>query len=233
MRYYPYSRLSFVLGLSRSGAGKTRNVGPRIHRWIYGNPRGRLILREHRYRKGAGTPGTAGPRGWWRPADPGSYRAPLHPSADRAPGRGIHAVPGFPHPCCCPLSAPLPGLTGPLLAPPVFPLPSSGAGLSYLQDQAWLMPLTVKGGLPILPVSWLRGVWRRGLGWASGYAEWATAVSSADTSGAPLPSPPHGVWWNQLLSWLGRKTTNSLDHVSPGCTWEVEVCFPGVISHSL
>ena len=32
MHYYPYLSLSSVLGLLRSGAGKTRNVGPRIHR---------------------------------------------------------------------------------------------------------------------------------------------------------------------------------------------------------
>lgn len=119
----------------------------------------------------------------------------------------------FPICAAAPLSAPLPGLTSPLLAPLVFPLPSSGAGLSYLQnlqDRAWLMSLTVKGGLPILPASWLRGLWRRGLGWASGYAEWGTAVESSRCNRASLSSPPHGVWWNQLLSWPGRKTTHSL-----------------------
>ena len=83
-------------------------------------------------------------------------------------------------------------LTVPLLDL-VFPPPPSGAGRSYLwnlQDRAWLMSLMVRGGLPILPASWLRGLWRRGLGWASGPAAWGHCC---ELSGPDRGSPPGGV----------------------------------------
>lgn len=140
-----------------------------------------FILREYRYWKGAGLRHRWA-RGWWRACGSRVLPGPRarHPRSPRiSPSVLLPLVP-----------APTARAYRPLLAPLVFPLPSSGAGLSYLQDRAWLMSLTVKGGLPILPASWLRGVWRRGLGgllaMLNGALRW---VQRTQPGPPPFPSP--------------------------------------------
>ena len=236
MHYYPYLSLSSVLGLLRSGAGKTRNVGPRIHRWIYGNPRERPILRECRYQKGSGTLGAAGPHGRWRPADPGSCQAPLRPSADWAPGRGIHTVPGFPHLCCCPsvcttsrahqpFACPSRVPTAVLRSWALLPAEPAGPGLAdvFNGQRRLTHPPSELAQRSLEERPWV-GFW---LCWM-GHCCWVQQMQP----GFPLfPSPWCLVESAPLLA-RQENHTLSLDHMSAGCTWEVEVFFPGVSSHS-
>ena len=52
-----------------------------------------------------------------------------------------------------------------------------------------------------------------------------TAVSSAGPTGAPLPVVSNGISFSPGQA---GKPQTSLDHMSPGWTWGVEVCSPGV-----